>query len=64
MVGFFVQNLSKFNGQTKLAIELNDSILNYKTKLETQMNSHFTMNEEMAQFLQNHPNIHVVVDIN
>lgn len=63
-VMFLSQNVSKFNGETRLSIELNDHSLQCKAKLETQHKQHFTMNEELAQYLQNNPKIQVMVDLN
>ncbi|MBX2940647.1 MAG: hypothetical protein KF880_11305, partial [Ferruginibacter sp.] len=63
-ISFLTQNVQKFNGNTKLSIELNDQLLQCRAKLETQHSQHFTMNEELAQYLQNNPKIQVMVDLN
>jgi DNA polymerase-3 subunit alpha len=60
IIGFIEKNIKEFPGNTSLRFSINDNRNNCKVGLYT-IAKGFTMNDDMAVFLNNHPDVEVSV---
>jgi DNA polymerase III subunit alpha len=61
LIDFFAGNFRKFPGRCSLKVNLTDEVSGLRAAMHTPMDSGFEMNDEMADFLQENPDLEVAI---